>query len=69
LASGLDESATRTTAPETTAHATVDDLQASDRPEEFEDDDTTTGIETADLEVLTPGGEYVRLGDLLVEPE
>jgi hypothetical protein len=69
VASGLDESATRTTAPETTAPATVDDLQAYDRPEDIEDDDTTTGIETADLEVLTPGSEYIRLGDLLAEPE
>ena len=69
VASGLDESASRTTAPETTASAAVDDLQAYDRPEDIEDDDTTTGIETADLEVLTPGGEYVRLGDLLAEPE
>ncbi|WP_318571267.1 hypothetical protein [Salinigranum marinum] len=71
VASGLDESATRTAAPaSTTAPATVDDLQASDRPEKTEDrDDITTGIKTADLEVLTPGGEYVRLGDLLVEPE
>jgi hypothetical protein len=69
VASGLDESATRTTAPETTAPAAVDDLQAYDRPEDIEDDDTTTGIKTADLEVLTPGGEYVRLGDLLAEPE
>ncbi|RCU44388.1 hypothetical protein DU504_16655 [Haloplanus salinus] len=69
VASGLDESATRTAAPETTAPAAVDDLQAYDRPEEFEDDDTTTGIETANLEVLRPGGEYVRLGDLLAEPE
>jgi hypothetical protein len=71
VASGPDESATRTAASaSTTAPAAVDDLQAYDRPEETEErEDITTGIEIADVEVMSPGGEYIRLGDRLAEPE
>ncbi len=50
-------------------------LQAYDRPDDTETHNhaertkTTTGLKTADLEVLLPDGEYVRLGDLITEPE
>ena len=97
VASGLDESAGRTTAhtPSTPTSKAVDHrvtttgrhsnsaahgsaesrLQAYDRPDDAETHnqaermETTTGLETADLEVLLPDGEYVRLGDLVTEPE
>jgi len=97
VASGLDESAGRTTAhtPSTPTSKAVDHrvtttarhsssathssaesrMRAYDRPDESEIHDqtgqteTTTGLETADLEVLLPEGEYVRLGDLVTEPE
>ncbi|WP_324665713.1 single stranded DNA-binding domain-containing protein [Haloarcula sediminis] len=78
VASGLDESAGRTTAhtPSTPTSKAVDRrMQAYDRPDDAETHDhaermeTTTGLDTADLEVLLPGGEYVRLGDLVTEPE
>ncbi|MDS0283944.1 hypothetical protein [Haloarcula onubensis] len=78
VASGLDESAGRTTAhtpPTPTSKAVDRRMQAYDRPDDAETHDhaerteTTTGLETADLEVLLPDGEYVRLGDLVTEPE